>query len=136
MQKRISQILESITGWAFKEGFEGVLLVGSQAHGTAQPDSDIDVVILVADYSKWFTNNSWTELFGKIEKSSFEDWGGVKTIRAFYQNGQEIEFNFAIPSWASINPVDAGTFRVVADGAKILYDPTQRLNDSTTQATT
>lgn len=52
----------------------------------------------------------------------FEDWGGVKTQRAFFRDGLEAELNFATPSWANTNPLDKGTLRVVMGGAKILFD--------------
>ena len=31
------------------------------------------------------------------------------------------------PDWASVNPIDPGTHRVVTDGARILHDPTRIL---------
>lgn len=32
-------------------------------------------------------------------------------------------------SWANTNPVDAGTFRVINDGHRIVYDPDGALTD-------
>ena len=61
-------------------------------------------------------------LFGEIERLRNETWGAVKTIRATYKTGPEIEYNFAAPSWAGI-PVESGTRQVVNDGMKILFDP-------------
>jgi hypothetical protein len=43
------------------------------------------------------------------------------------QSGFEIEFGFAAPSWASTEPLDAGTARVVRDGCLPLHDPSGAL---------
>lgn len=112
---------------ALNEKFEAILLVGSHAQGTARDDSDIDLVLLRSDYNIWLTDLSWIERFGKTLNSSVEDWGAAKTVRAVYEDGVEVEFNFANPRWASTNPIDPGTFRVVKDGSKILFDPSQLL---------
>ena len=37
--------------------------------------------------------------------------------------GLEIEFGFVRPGWASVDPVDPGTARVVADGCSPVHDP-------------
>jgi hypothetical protein len=38
--------------------------------------------------------------------------------------GLEIDLTVGTPAWASIDPLDAGTRRVVSDGMRPLYDPT------------
>ena len=35
----------------------------------------------------------------------------------------EVELSFGLPSWASVDPLDTGTAKVVSDGFYILYDP-------------
>ena len=42
--------------------------------------------------------------------------------RVFYSEGLEVEFDLTNTEWASTNPVDDGTKRVVTDGMKILVD--------------
>jgi len=39
-----------------------------------------------------------------------------------------VEFGFALPQWAAIDPLDEGTREVVLDGCWILLDPTGLLN--------
>jgi predicted nucleotidyltransferase len=117
-------MLGKITEWAANQlDIQGVLLVGSYAQGTANSGSDIDLQFITSDISKWFVNFNWVEEIGKAKKIFTEDWGAVKTVRVFFEAGPEVEFNFAELTWASINPVDPGTKRVISDGAKILYDP-------------
>jgi hypothetical protein len=36
----------------------------------------------------------------------------------------EVELSFAAPSWAALDPIDAGTRAVVANGFQILLDKT------------
>ena len=38
-------------------------------------------------------------------------------------SGLEVELGVAPPSWASTDPVDEGTHRVVTDNVLVLYDP-------------
>jgi hypothetical protein len=60
-------------------------------------------------------------MLGDVDEFKAEDWGKVTTLRAFYQGGLEVEYNFSAPDWADV-PVDAGTRRVVSDGMRILFD--------------
>jgi len=100
----------------------GVALVGSYARNAATEESDVDLVILTVDVTKYFQSKEWLSLFGEVEESRVENWGRVETIRAFYEDAFEIEYNFSAPNWADV-PVDSGTRRVVSNGMKILYDP-------------
>lgn len=68
----------------------------------------------VSDWFEWMHVDPETKL-------KIEDWGRVETIRAFYKNSFEVEYNFTESDWADV-PVDSGTYRVVSDGMKILYD--------------
>ena len=66
-------------------------------------------------------------MFGTVTDSRNETWGCVETVRAIYETGGEIEYNFAAPAWAAL-PVDQGTKRVVTSGMKILFDPKRKLH--------
>jgi hypothetical protein len=46
-----------------------------------------------------------------------------RSKRVYYADGREVEFGITTVDWARIDPVDAGTRRVVADGMAILSDP-------------
>ena len=115
--------MKPFISWATaRADIEGIALLGSYARGTATENSDVDLMILTSERVRYLENQDWLSLFGEIERSRNETWGAVKTIRATYKTGPEIKYNFAAPSWAAI-PVDAGTWRVVNDGMKILFDP-------------
>lgn len=121
--KTYFMIFEIVAGQ--NEDVVGLAVVGSYARGDQREDSDLDVIILTSDVEKYMTDETedWARRFGFMREQKIEDWGAAKTIRAFYKNGHEFEFNFVSPSWACIEPIDEGTRRVVSDGMKILYDP-------------
>ncbi len=124
LKQSIEAFLKIIAEWAERDSnILGVLLVGSHAHGTEKPDSDIDLILLTHDYSSFISDQTWTEKLGKVVGRKDEDWGEVKAVRTFYLDGLEVEFNFALVSWATARPIDPGTYRVVSDGSKIIYDP-------------
>lgn len=118
--------IDNFTTWAEnEENIQAVGLVGSHAKGTAKPDSDIDLMIIVRDKDFYIKNSDWINNFGEVERVKDETWGNVKTKRLFYKNGLEVEYNFDTKEWA--NPKDPGTKKVVSDGMKILVDKEQIL---------
>ena len=119
----IATYLEAFISWATAQpDIEGVALVGSYARGTATKDSDVDLMILSTERTRYLDNQEWLSLFGEVERSRDETWGSVETVRATYKTGVEIEYNFSAPSWAGI-PIDSGTRQVVNNGLEILFDP-------------
>ncbi len=68
----------------------------------------------------------WPSLFGEVESRTVEDYGALRSVRVFYRKALEVEFGIAGPGWATA-PLDAGTRAVLADGARVLYDPRQLL---------
>ena len=119
----VDAFLEKFTCWAKEQSdIEGAALIGSYAGGTTSENSDVDLMILTANARRYLDNQEWLSVFGEIARSQNERWGVVETVRAFYRMGLEIEYNFADPSWAA-TPVDAGTWRVVNDGMKVVFDP-------------
>lgn len=119
----VDSLLERFALWVSTQpDVQGAALVGSHARDAATEKSDVDLMILTTEVEKYFQSDEWVSSFGKVLESRAEDWGRVKALRAFYRDGVEAEYNFALPDWADI-PVDAGTRRVVSDGMKILYDP-------------
>ena len=115
--------LEPFILWASEEpAIIAVALVGSHARGTATEKSDIDLIILASSYTSYLKDHAWLSRFGDVERSTNEQWGRVDSVRAFYENGVEIEFGFATLSWVEV-PLDSGTRQVVQAGFKILFDP-------------
>ena len=106
---------------------EAVALVGSWARGTARPDSDFDLVIVVADPGVFLGDEAWLRRFGTPSPIADEDWGLVQSRRVIYANGLEVEFGLTTRAWLATDPVDAGSAQVVADGARVLLDRTGAL---------
>jgi predicted nucleotidyltransferase len=120
----INLFLNSINQWVSdRDDILAVALVGSFARGTARDDSDIDLTLICESPQRYLDDEKWLYKFGEIRHISHEDWGLLQSKRVFYENGLEVEFGLTSPAWAAINPVDAGTRRVIADGAQILRDP-------------
>jgi len=50
-----------------------------------------------------------------------EDWGKVTSLRVWYEGGEEVEFGITTPEWVP-HPIDEGTWKVISDGIRILFD--------------
>ncbi len=116
--------LRAVRDWAAAQpDLLAVLLVGSVARGAARPDSDIDLILICEHPERYQTDDRWLAHFGRPARVAHEDWGWVQSTRVFYEGGPEVEFGITFARWAGVEPLDEGTRRVVADGARILYDP-------------
>jgi predicted nucleotidyltransferase len=122
------EIVRSVTAWAAgQHDITGIAAVGSWARAEPRVDSDLDLVILTVDRQRYVADASWVlrALSQQAEIVRTQDWGPLTERRVVLQSGFEIEFGFAAPSWASPDPVDAGTARVVRDGCLPLHDPSR-----------
>lgn len=118
----IDALLSDVAAWAKGDPrIEAVALVGSYARGSAQPDSDVDLVILSAEAASFVEDTRWAARFGNVRRQEVEEWGAVTSVRVHYEAGSEVEFGFAGPAWAS-QPVDPGTRRVVRRGMRVISD--------------
>ncbi len=119
----IHGFLNQFTEWAAsREDVMAVVLVGSFARGAARDDSDIDLVLICDDPQRYLKDDQWLKNFGGVTAVQNEDWGLVQSRRVFYEGVGEVEFGLTTAQWTATNPVDAGTRRVIIDGARILYD--------------
>ncbi|MEU6467342.1 nucleotidyltransferase domain-containing protein [Streptomyces sp. NPDC046976] len=143
----VREFLDRLTRWAgTREDVVGLLLVGSYARGAARPDSDVDVVLLTAEPARYLVDaaesdtaesegaesdaaefeGTWDDWAGELglgRPVRTRAWGPVTERRYTLLPGLEVEFGIGGPRWARTDPVDPGTRRVVADGARALYDP-------------
>jgi predicted nucleotidyltransferase len=120
----IRSFLETLSHWAKTQpDIRAVTLVGSFARGAAREDSDVDVVLMTETPQRYLQDAAWLNTFGQVASITDEDWGMVQSRRTFYSDGFEIEFSITTPQWASSDPLEEGTRRVIADGAQIIYDP-------------
>jgi predicted nucleotidyltransferase len=118
----VPTFLEQFSRWAAgRPEITAAALIGSHSRGTATPSSDIDLVIL-CDTPEDLLVGEWPKTFGEVESRAIEDYGALRSLRVHYRGGLEVEFGFALPTWAVV-PLDAGTRAVLADGSCILHDP-------------
>lgn len=105
-------------------GIVGMALVGSWARHAGRPDSDVDLVVLTNDPGPLLASTTWFTIFGEgVQLVSSEDFGLIQERRLRLDDGLEVEVGVGAPVWASIDPPDAGSARMVRDGIRILYDP-------------
>src|SRR5262245_54412370 len=117
----VEQLLRQLTDWAgSRADVRSIVLVGSHARGAARPDSDVDLIILCERPDALLTETGWTRRFGTVVAEKHENWGRVASVRIQYADGLEVEFGIAAPGWAS-SP-DAGTWRVLNAGFRVLVD--------------
>lgn len=127
--ERVNLILKEVTQWSSRRPeISAAALVGSWARGAARVDSDVDLMFLVTDpalfrQEKWINEISWSVTSAKVDGWKDKDHGVIWSRHVYLDNGVEVEFGFGLRSWASAEPIDSGTFRVVNDGCQVLYDP-------------
>ncbi|MEL6463064.1 MAG: nucleotidyltransferase domain-containing protein [Cyanobacteria bacterium J06621_15] len=145
----INAILEKVTHWVEKRSeILALALVGSYARGEAKPDSDIDLMVIASDTEIFRQNHGWVHQINwesidyKIQQWNDAQYGVVwsrhidlynskSNLKSNSKNNSKnnlskklkVEISFGLPKWASVNPVDSGTFGVVSRGCKIIYDP-------------
>jgi uncharacterized protein len=119
------RMVQSIAAWALEQpDIVGAAVVGSWARAAAEMDSDIDVVVLTGDKVQYVTTEDWIGQAvphgGDIVRTL--EWGPLTERRVRLGSGLEIEFGFAGPSWATTDPVDPGTARVILGGCTPIVD--------------
>lgn len=120
----VETLLRRITGWAQgRDDVRAVALVGSWARGVPRPESDVDVIVLTDVPERYTADDGWVAEVGGIRVVARRDCGAIAEHRFVLPSGLEVELGVGAPSWASAQPLDAGTQRVVADGMRILHDP-------------
>ena len=121
-EAQVLQFYQELIRWS--NGREEILaigLVGSYARGNARPDSDVDLIILLADPQPYLQDTDWASAFGTVVKQQVEDYGIVTSLRVWYSDGLEVEFGLTRPDWAAL-PLDKGTAQVIAGGMRILFE--------------
>ena len=119
----IETVIDRVTRWASgRRDIAGLLLVGSCARDAARPSSDVDFVLLTRREA-WYSGTAWTAGLAIGDLVITRSWGPITERRFVTSSGLEVELGIGTPGWASVTPVDAGTLRVVNDGARPLYDP-------------
>jgi len=118
------RVLAPITTWArSRPDILALALVGSWARGMAREDSDIDLIVL-AERPHEFRGTTW---LNEIQWTGLAGWRDAEYGAAWSRHigvlpRGEIELTFCAPAWAAVDPIDAGTLRVVSGGCRIVLD--------------
>ncbi len=131
----INTILEKAVNWAeTRSEILALALVGSYARGEAKPDSDIDLMVITPNTDffrsnhQWMHQINWESINYQILKWNDAEYGVVWSRHIYLDSLTKdlthikVEISFGLPTWASVNPIDSGTFSVVSRGCQILYD--------------
>jgi hypothetical protein len=123
-------IIQTIADWAKRQKtILAVAIIGSHARGQARAESDIDFLLLAASPQAfradtgWLHAINWPAIGARPVSWQDEDYGALWSRRLWLEDKGEIEFGFAGPSWAALDPIDPGTRRVITAGCRILHDP-------------
>ena len=118
------EVLRRLVRWAGRrDDVRALALVGSWAYGAPREGSDVDVVLLTETPSDYTEREDWLGEVGAVRLVQTADWGAITERRLILPSGLEVELGVGSPSWASLDPLDAGTRRVASDGLRVLYDP-------------
>jgi predicted nucleotidyltransferase len=126
----IDSLLQRVAEWASsRPDIRAVALIGSYARGTPGVQSDVDFVVLTTCPEEYVDRDEWIIRLdvGKLVDTKL--WGEITERRLRRPDGLELDIGIGRPSWASVDPVDPGTRRVVTDGIQIVYDPDGLLRD-------
>jgi predicted nucleotidyltransferase len=123
-------VADRVARWSAKRSdVAGLLLVGSCARGVARPDSDVDLLLLSTTPERYAADDAWLRELSLGEVVRVRAWGPVTEWRHVTASGLEVEVCVGSTAWARTDPVDAGTRRVVTDGARSLHDPSGMLGE-------
>jgi predicted nucleotidyltransferase len=126
--EHIHDFIEAFVRWAsIQPDIHAVGLVGSYARAAARENSDIDLVILTGQPSKYLAETAWVKQFGQVEKYQIEDYGKLTSLRVWYLDGTEVEYGLTTLDWAAL-PLDEGTQQVISDGMLVLLEQSPLLS--------
>jgi uncharacterized protein len=121
----VAAVCEGVVRWARTvPSVVAVGLAGSWARDAARTGSDVDVVVLTDDVPTFVERDDWVvpALGEAAPIVRTQQWGVLTERRVRLASGLEVEVGFVSRVWA-VEPVDAGTMRVVTDGFRVLHDP-------------
>jgi predicted nucleotidyltransferase len=119
---KVNQFLSKFSNWCIAQpAIIALALIGSYARDTATESSDVDLVVIVNQPSRFLKDLSWIHGFGQMERYQIEDYGKLTSIRVWYKNGIEVEYGITDESWAAL-PLDEGTREVISGGMRVLFE--------------
>jgi predicted nucleotidyltransferase len=120
----VAALLCRLAGWARRRpDVRALALVGSRARGEARPGSDVDLVLLTDSPPSYTEAEDWLAEMGGARLVKTIERGVLVERRLALPSGLEVDLAVGTPAWASLDPLDGGTRRVVAGGMRALHDP-------------
>jgi predicted nucleotidyltransferase len=126
----VETLLDRVGSWlGDREDVVAIGLLGSWARGSPTRRSDVDLVVITREPATYITNETWIAGLPGARLIQTQQWGPIFTERRLVlPSGLEIDVGITDPRWASTNPVDEGTARVIGGGGLCaLYDPNRVL---------
>lgn len=125
----VESLVAALESWARAcDDMRGLAIIGSWARGTARPDSDLDIMLLVEapehfrSGTSWLLEIPWSDTGFAWIRFEDIDYGAAWSRHLALEPDGELELCFASPSWASAEPLDEGTASVVTGGCRIVLD--------------
>jgi pimeloyl-ACP methyl ester carboxylesterase len=120
----VEHLLDSLEGWSRRRpDVRALALVGSWARNEARPGSDLDLVLLSDDPTRYLERDGWAQELGAKRVTPPTVWGVLTERRLHMPSGLEVDVAIGSPSWANTDPLDPGTKRVASGGLVPLHDP-------------
>ena len=116
-----------------RDDLRALAVCGSWARGNPRPDSDLDLLVIARDAAECRDNQSFVERLPyqqaqlTYRSHSTKTYGVVWSAHIHLEPDAELELTFASTDWASVDPVDPGTRKVVSDAFRIVLDKDGRL---------
>ena len=122
----VDGLLDRVGSWlGDRDDVVAVGLLGSWARGNATDESDVDLVVITREPASYTDGEVWIAGLPGARLVRTQQWGPFLTERRLVlPSGLEIDVGITDRRWASTDPMDDGTARVIADdGLLTLYDP-------------
>jgi hypothetical protein len=119
------RIKHSVFTWSGSQpDIVGIAVVGPWARRAAGMDSHLDLLVLTLDKERYIRSESWIAhaLPSHCEVLRTEVSASMNERQVRLPSGFVVEFGFTAQSWASIDPIDPISARVVLDGCLPLVD--------------
>ncbi len=131
-RREAEALLQRLPDWARERpDIRALGLVGSYAYGKPRMASDVDLVLLTTHEPTYTADTHWISILGRRARLvRTRRWGPITERRVRLASGLHVELGIGPPSWATTDPLDPGTSRVISDGLRILYDPDRLLHDA------
>lgn len=123
-RREVEEIIALATQWAAgRQDVAALAVVGSWARGTGTIESDLDLVLLTESQQRYVRSDEWTRELGTVGSLRTIQQGVLVERRLATLSALELDITIGSRTWASCEPLDPGTERVVRDGLRILHDP-------------